>query len=193
MYLVRHGSHDEVGRVLSGRSTIALNDTGRGEAARLAVRLSAVPIARVETSPRPRAQETAAILAESHGLKVDIVDALDEIDFGAWTGRDFADLDDDPAWHLWNAERGRAATPGGETMGAAVMRARRHLDALDRDGAKGAVLCVSHCDVIRGVVASYLGLDLDRMLGFDCDPASLTTIALEDGGARLVALNERAA
>ena len=40
-------------------------------------------------------------------------------------------------------------------MGAVTARAVRHIEAVAREA---PVLCVSHCDVIRGVVAHYLGL-----------------------------------
>jgi broad specificity phosphatase PhoE len=190
VFLVRHASHDEVGRVLTGRSDIAINAVGRAEAVWLADRLAGVPIAAIHSSPRRRARETADVVAERHGLPVTNADALDEIDFGAWMGQAFSDLDGDPAWARWNVARGTAVTPGGEDMGAATARAVSHIEQV---AGEQPVLCVSHCDIIRGVVAHYLGLDADRLLGFDIDPASLTELALYgDGGGRVVTLNERA-
>ena len=103
-------------------------------------------------------------------------------------GRTFTSLDGDPAWDQWNAKRGSASTPGGETMAQATARAVQHVESV---AGEAPVLCVSHCDIIRGVVAHYLGLDADRLLGFDVDPASLTTLAVHGNGARIVALNER--
>ena len=187
IYLARHGSHAEVGTVLSGRSAIPLSDAGRAEARRLAGRLDGMGIARIHSSPTARARETAAIVAERLGLPVEIADALDEIDFGAWAGRSFAALADDPSWQAWNSRRGEAMPPGGESMAAATARARRHIEAQSA----GTILCVTHCDIIRGLAAHYLGLGLDRLLAFDCDPASLTILALFPGGGRVVTLNER--
>lgn len=202
VYLARHASHAEVGRALSGRSEIALSGVGRAEAARLAERLADVPLAAIHASPRARARETAAIVGGRQGLAIQVVEALDEIDFGTWTGRSFAALDPDPRWQAWNARRSETRCPGGESMSEAVGRARRHLESLagprpeqaGSDGAErsdGPVLCVTHCDIIRGLVAHYLGLGFDRVMDFDCDPASLTMLALTPGGARLVTLNER--
>ena len=188
IYLARHASHDEVGLMLSGRSEIAINDAGHAEAVRLARRLAAVPLRAIYSSPRTRARETAAIVANAHGLEVTAADGLDEIDFGAWAGRSFAALADDPDWQQWNNSRGHAATPGGEDMTTATARAVRQIEAV---AGEAPVLCVSHCDIIRGVVAHYLGLDADRLLGFDVDPASLTQLALYPGGGRVVTLNER--
>jgi broad specificity phosphatase PhoE len=188
VFLVRHASHDEVGRVLSGRSEIAVNEKGRLEAARLAERIATISVAAIHSSPRRRARQTAHVLAERHGIAVREASALDEIDFGTWMGRTFADLADDPRWERWNAERGTAGTPGGEDMQEATRRAVRHIEASLEEA---PLLCVSHADVIRGVVAHYLGLDADRLLAFDIDPASLTELSLHgDGTGRVVALNE---
>jgi broad specificity phosphatase PhoE len=131
--------------------------------------------------------ETAEAVAAVHGLPIVSCPALDEIDFGDWTGREFAALDADPAWQAWNVKRGTARVPGGESMAEAIDRA---WPALVREGV-GAMLCVTHCDVIRGLVARLIGLPIDRMLDFDCAPGSLTTLSLYgNGGGRLVSLNE---
>ena len=116
---------------------------------------------------------------------------LDEIDFGRWSGRRFAALDGDPDWECWNTARGTAPTPGGETMAAAVARAMRHIDHLAGQGG-GPVLCVSHCDVIRGVVCRYLGLALDHILRFSVDPGRICWLNADgQGGAQLLSLNAR--
>ncbi|SFR78778.1 histidine phosphatase family protein [Sphingomonas jatrophae] len=187
--LARHGTHAEVGHVLSGRSEIGLSETGAAEAERLATRLAATPLDGICASPRRRTQETAMAVSARTGLPVQSAPALDEIDFGTWTGRAFAELDGDPAWHDWNARRGSAAVPGGETMAQAVARVRAFVEATAVQG--GTMLYVSHCDVIRGLVSDLMGWSLDRLLDFDCNPASLTTLSLDSGHARLIALNER--
>ncbi|KTT73138.1 histidine phosphatase family protein [Sphingomonas endophytica] len=181
--LVRHGHHAEVGRVLSGRSDIALDARGRAEAMAVAQHLAGTPIDRLFSSPRARTVDTALAFGE----QVRVAAALDEVDFGTFTGRTFAALDGDADWRRWNAERGSFRCPGGETMGEAVARAVGFVAALG----VGVSVCVTHCDIIRGVVAHYLGLPLDRIFALGCDPGSVTTLMLEGQGARLATLNER--
>lgn len=190
--LVRHGSHDDLGTWLSGRTRdIALNAAGRDETAALARRLAGRGIAALHTSPRRRTAETAAILGQGLGLTPATADAMDEIDFGAWSGARFSDLDADPAWRHWNAARSVAPTPGGETMAAAVARAMAHLDGMAAQGG-GPVLCVSHCDVIRGVIAHALGLGLDNILRFEIAPASVSWVmAHGQGMAHVLTMNGR--
>ncbi len=190
VHLVRHGTHAEVGRVLSGRSEIALDGRGTAEARALADALDGLPIASLHSSPRRRARDTIAPLAARRALEVQIVAALDEVDFGGFTGRNFAELEDDAAWRQWNAERGDARCPGGETMAEASARATAWLRAIP--AASSPALCVTHCDVIRGLVVQALGLPFDRIFDLDCDPASVTTLELGEGRTRIVSLNQRA-
>lgn len=191
--LARHGTHAEVGHVLSGRSEIGLAPAGETQARRLAEWLERTPLASIHVSPRARTRQTAGPVATKRGLTPVPAPALDEIDFGAFTGRSFATLDADPDWQRWNAQRDTARCPGGETMTEAVARAWDYLHALPATAMPA--LCVTHCDVIRGLVARHLGLPFTAIYGFDCDPGSVTTLVLNDpaagAGARLVALNER--
>jgi broad specificity phosphatase PhoE len=48
---------------------------------------------------------------------------------------------------------------------------------------------VSHSDIIRGVIAHYLGLGLDNMLRFDVDLGSVSTLVVGNWGGRLTRLN----
>ena len=188
LYLVRHGTHDEIGKRLSGRSEIPLNARGRSEAEMLAERLEHVPIASIHSSPRRRALETAAPIAARRGLAVHVAPALDEIDFGAFAGRTFALLEEEPDWARWNAERGGFRCPGGETMAEAVERAEAYLAGLAP--ASRPALCVTHCDVIRGLAATRLGLGFERMFALACGPASV--MILEESGMRPARFNARA-
>jgi broad specificity phosphatase PhoE len=190
--MIRHAAHAQLGAVLSGRlPDMPLSAAGRRQADALAARLAAIPLDALHASPVQRAQETARALAMAQpGLAIETVPALDEVDFGEWQGRAFAQLAGDPRWEHWNAQRGSARAPGGESMAAAQDRAWRHVvaTALARPGA--TIAMVSHCDVIRAVVARVLGLPLDRLLSFEVGPASLTRIEIGEWGSRLHSLNE---
>jgi broad specificity phosphatase PhoE len=187
LYLVRHASHDRVHSVLCGRMPgIALSKEGREEARALARRLIGCKAEAILSSPRERAQETASIIAGELGLPVELAPDLDDIDFGEWTGRSFAELADDPLWATWNAARSMVRPPGGESMEEAGARAL----GLLRDLA-GPSVVVSHCDVIRAVLLHILGLTIDSYDRIAVDPASLSTLDLWPCGGRVAGLNER--
>jgi broad specificity phosphatase PhoE len=190
--LVRHASHVELGQVLSGRRRdVALSKEGLEQAAIVADLLGVTPIAAVRSSPRERAYYTAREIAEPHELKPEVDDRLDEIDFGEWTGRRFDALEGDPAWDAWNRQRGSACPPKGESMGQAVARMVVALDEIAAEHDEAVVAVVSHCDLIRGAIAHYLGLSLDNLLRFDVDPASVSRLQIGRWGGRVVSINER--
>ena len=170
---------------------MSLSREGLEQAAIVADLLGTEPLSAVYSSPRERAYYTAREIAEPHGLTVQLDEALDEVDFGQWAGLSFDDLEGDPAWQEWNEVRSRARPPGGESMEEAVGRAAGALTAMAAQHGGAMIAVVSHCDIIRGIVATYLGLSLDNLLRFDVDPASVSRVAVGDWGARVMTLNER--
>jgi len=189
-HLVRHGAHGPLGSVLAGRMPdVALGDAGRAQAAALARRFSAEAIAAVISSPVQRAVETAAPVAAVLGVPVQADPGFEEIDFGRWTGAAFADLDGSAEWDAWNAARGLAPTPGGETMLAAQARAVAALGALRGRYGDAAVVVVSHADIIKAILAHALGMPLDLIHRLDIAPASTSTLALGDAHAVVHRLN----
>lgn len=170
---------------------MSLSKEGLEQAAIVADLLGTEPLAAVYSSPRERAYYTAREIAEPHDLKVQIADGLDELDFGRWTGLSFDDLEGDPAWQEWNEARASARPPDGESMAEAAERAAAALAQLAAAHPGEVIAAVSHCDIIRGVIAVHLGLPLDNLLRFDVDPASVSRIAVGDWGARVMSVNER--
>ena len=192
LLLIRHAAHVELGQILSGRRRdVALSREGLEQAEIVADLLAVEPLTAVYSSPRERAWYTARQIAEPHELDVRIADDLDEVDFGGWTGVAFSALEGDPGWCEWNEARASARPPGGESMCEAVRRTVAALEAIAAENDGGTVACVSHCDIIRGALAYYLGLPLDNMLRFDVDPASVSRLMLGSWGARIMTLNER--
>jgi len=193
--LIRHAPHEQLGVSLSGRTPgLRLSAAGERQAAVLGAWLAgsagARAIDRVQAGPLDRTMQTAQAIAAVAGRPVEPIAALDEIDFGAWTGRRFDQLPSDPAWSIWNTARSTAVAPNGESMAVAQARIVAHLEATARDRDGETIAMVSHCDMIRAALAWVLGLSLDRLLRFDIDPASVSTIVLGDWGGRVVRLNQ---
>jgi probable phosphoglycerate mutase len=189
--LVRHASCDPVGVALAGRAPgVSLNEEGRRQAARLAVALGERrDIAAVYSSPIERAWETARAIADALGLAVDVAPALTEIDFGAWTGKTFEMLDDDPAWRRFNSYRSGTRAPGGEHMLEVQARAVAEIARLGVRHEGRTVVIVTHGDVVRAIVAYYAGIPLDLLQRVEIDPASVSTLELTEDSARILQLN----
>lgn len=183
IWLIRHGSHDWLSRVLVGRTRgVHLNELGREEASRVARALAERSIAAIYSSPRERAMETAAPLATIHDLVTEEAADLDEIDFGEWCGLSFEELAKDDRWRQWNTSRGSAEAPGGETMVAVRDRALRFIEraAAMHDGEEIALF--SHGDVIRGALTYFLNQPLDSLLAIDFPPAAMAMVEFDGRG-----------
>ena len=167
-----------------------LTSAGEQQAAGLAERLCGVRLDAVHTSPRERARRTAEAIAAGRGAPLEVVEALDEIDYGDWTGMSFDALDGRPEWRGWNAARGSACPPNGESMAAAQARVAAHADAIARTCAGAEIALVSHADILRALVAHYLGVPLDNLLRFEIDVASISRIEVGQWGGRVLALND---
>jgi ribonuclease H / adenosylcobalamin/alpha-ribazole phosphatase len=176
LYLLRHGAHGDVGQRLTGREPDGgLTDLGRKQALQALEELRATPPVAIHASPRRRTQETAAVIGQGLSIPVSTAEALDEIDFGEWSGRSFAELDADPRWHAWNARRGSARCPGGESMGEAQARALAFAFELSARH-DGPVLLVTHCDIIRALHCWAERRPLDDIHSIDCPPGSLSRL-----------------
>jgi ribonuclease H / adenosylcobalamin/alpha-ribazole phosphatase len=187
LLLIRHAHTDAVGVRLAGRAPgHELNATGRAEAERLGRRLAAVPLTAIYSGPLARAQQTAAAIAKPHGLAVRTLPALDELDFGEWTGRTFEELAADPRWRTWNEARGSAGTPGGETMLEVQRRVVEGLSRLVQSHAGETIAAVSHADVVRAALAFWLRMPLDDLLKLEIAPASASSVTFEGGVPRVI-------
>lgn len=131
----------------------------------------------IYASPRRRTLETAAILAARTGVEVDLAPPLDEVDFGEWTGREFAELDGSAEWDRWNSVRAEARTPGGESMAEAQARAVAFAIGVAA-AHEGDVLLVTHCDIIRALLCWQERRSLNHILSFEAGPASATSLTI---------------
>jgi probable phosphomutase (TIGR03848 family) len=191
--LIRHAMCDTVGRTIAGRSPdVHLNREGKTQAEDLAARLSSLSLAAIYSSPLERALETAAPIAAKHRLPVSTAPGLNELDFGDWTGRALADLEGNQDWIAFNSFRSGTRIPGGETMTEVLARALREIDHARRahPDAGHLVAIVSHGDVLRALLAHYLGISLDLFQRLELDPASVSIVVLDCYGPRVTRVND---
>ena len=191
IHLVRHGHHALLGRTLCGRMNgVTLDEIGCAEMARCAVNVSPRS-ALIQSSPQRRCMQSACILAAHFALPIEIVPALDELDYGEWTGRSFEELNDDPQWSRWNRRRGSTRPPGGESMRSLQNRVVNHLEQLRNDHSAGTVIAVSHAEPIRAALLHYARMRLDDFLSIEIDPSSISTLSVDNRGFKITRINQR--
>jgi probable phosphomutase (TIGR03848 family) len=188
--LIRHGETDDLGKALSGRRPgVSLNAAGRRQAEQLAARLAGEGLTGVYSGPLQRVRETAAPLAHRLGLEVRAAPELDEIDLGEWSGQSFDELAGRDDWRLFNTVRSCTRAPGGELILEVQARSVAFLQRLRCEQPGAAVALVSHADVIKAVLTYYLGVPLDLAQRLEVSPASVSVLALEEWGPRVLCVN----
>lgn len=221
LVLTRHGLTDrsEPEQHLGQRIDISISTAGRRQAEALARRLAPVRFDRVITSPLFRARETAAILAG--GARTEADPRLREMDYGAWEGRTYQEIDErDSAFRReWELAPDRLACPGGESGNDVAARTRSFLaDLLGEHGAWHArasfraatsrsgtggepgerpILVVAHSSTNRILLCVALGTDVrDYRKRFVQAQANLTVLRWEVGDGpedgKLLLLNDLA-
>jgi len=190
--LLRHAAHENVGAYLAGRAPgIELGEAGLAQARRLGTRLRGERIAALYCSPRERARQTAEAVAEACDAGIpQSLDALDEINFGIWSGRRFDDLNRERHWREWNERRSLARTPNGERMIDVQARVLAAMEAMAQEHQGETLALVTHADVIKAAVMYHLGLRVDDWWRLEVAPASITRLVVDAYGARLMGLNE---
>jgi probable phosphomutase (TIGR03848 family) len=147
------------------------------------LRLAAIPLVGVVSSPLERCRQTAQfILDHQPGVPLTpIEDGITECDYGQWQGRTLSELSAEKLWATVQAQPSAVTFPGGESMATMQSRAveaiRRHDAAFEAEYGPGAVwVAVSHGDIIKSVLADALGMHLDLFQRINVGPASVSII-----------------
>lgn len=198
--LIRHGrtAANSAGVLAGWTEGVALDDTGREQAAALGRRLAGVPLAAVVCSPLQRAQETAdlAFAGRDETTRAED-DRVGEVRYGGWTGGELKTLAKDPLWRVVQAHPSAVRFPGtfageaGEAlrdMSARAVTAVRDWNA--RLGPDATYAVVSHGDVIKAVLADALGLHLDQFQRLVVDPASVSIVTYTSVRPFVVRVND---
>ena len=193
LHFVRHAPTADTGIRLTGRLPgVGLDPGGREQAEELGRRLAGAGLRAVYSSPLRRCRETARAVATPVGLDVIPYRSLIEVDYGSWSGRTLKSLQRTKLWPQLFTAPSRVTFPGGESLGAVQSRAVRACEEVAGAHPSGAIALVSHGDVIKTVLAHYLGVPLDLFQRITIDPASVSVVELPASGPpRIVSLNGR--
>lgn len=186
-HFIRHAEPAAHRDVLYGRlPNIGLSSAGLRQAQALARFFADTYVTNFLTSPLERCTQTARII--SGPRETTPCDQLIEIDYGKWSGRNFAELQHDRAWQHWNSNRGWALTEAGDSL-ARVATSLIHLVNILPE--EGCFLLVTHAEIIRCFTALALNLPLAHSIAFEFDYASLSVFEHGDGAMRCLGLNLR--
>ncbi|MGW8319227.1 MAG: MSMEG_4193 family putative phosphomutase [Candidatus Promineifilaceae bacterium] len=191
--LIRHGQNDWVSkkRLAGWTPGVHLNEEGQQQVRDLAQRLDRLPIKAIYSSPLERCMETAAAVAEVQGLEVVPLESVGEVRYGKWEGKKIKKLAKKREWYAVQHYPSRFRFPEGEWLSEVQDRAVMAVEELSRKHEKEIIAVVSHADVIKLVLAHYLGIHIDLFQRLAVSPASVSVVALGPGGpVRVLRLND---
>ena len=181
LLLVRHAPTSAT-RASAFPADEPLDERGREQAAALAAGLPGR--AAIITSPARRCRETA----EAAGLEAEIDEGIGECDFGTWSGRTLADVNDgEPdGVRTWMLDPD-SAPHGGESLRTFCTRIARWLDAqAEQDG---RVVAITHGEVIKAAVVHALDAPVLAFWRIDASPLAFTELHAHGGRWTVTRLN----
>ena len=189
--IIRHGETEwnKTGR-FQGHSDVPLSAEGRAQAEALGRNLAVDHVDAIYASDLTRAMETAAPLAARFGLPVISDPQLRELNFGAWEGRNFNDVNaENPnAMKNFYTDPERANIPESEPFPEFQRRiAGRVREIVARERGKRIVI-VSHGASIRILLADILSMPIRSIWHLSQLNTAVNKIRFEDDGFAVVTL-----
>ncbi len=199
LILVRHGETEHTReKRFSGTGGLdpGLNPDGQAQVRATAEWLAplAEEIDVLVSSPLRRTRETAEIMAELLGHRVELDDGLAEAAFGTWDGLTFTEVQDRHRDDLdaWLGGLDASPSGGGESFRTVDRRVRRTRDRLIAAHPGRTVLAVTHVTPIKVLVRLALEAPLESLFHMELAPASVSVVSwFPDGRASMRMFNAR--
>jgi len=193
LLLIRHGLTEfNATRRFMGFSDVALNTTGRRQAAALRDALAAETLDVVYSSDLKRTLETAEIVIGERDLKIIACPELRECNYGSCEGLTFSEIGEQypDVAALCASFTPELEFPGGESFEEFRARTCDFLDRLEKHQPSETVLVVSHSGPLKVLICRLLGIDASHWLQFGIDTASLSIVHVSPRGTLLTRLND---
>src|SRR5690606_26108565 len=108
-----------------------------------------------------------------------IMDSIGEVRYGEWEGQKIKQLAKKKEWFTVQFYPSRMQFPGGESLRAVQMRGIEAIEALAQSHEdQEIIVVVSHADMIKLVLAYYLGVHIDLFQRIIISPASISVLHL---------------
>ncbi len=147
IYFVRHGETDmNLEKRCQGRIDIPLNQTGRQQAAEIALKFENKKIDSIYSSPLSRAVESIRPLAETRGIVPVTLDWLTEIDHGELEGFRAGEgtTRQGEIMAAWDSTPEKVKFPGGESLAEVAARVATGLHSLLQTAHGGTAVFITH-------------------------------------------------
>ena len=192
--LTRHGHVEGIKpERFRGREPLELTARGRTEAAAVARRIAAAwRPSLIYTSPMSRCVATAAAIAEACGIAAKACDDLNDIDYGAWQFKTFAEAKQlDPAlFAAWFTTPHLVRFPNGESLQDLVARTANALRMVLVRHPDDCIVLVGDDSVNRALLLELLDQPLSAYWRVAQSPCCLNEIDIDAGTIVVRRVNE---
>ncbi len=195
LYLIRHGATANncarPPRLQGHKVNLGLSAEGVEQARRTGLLLADRHIDAVYTSPLLRASETAKAVAAPHGLKVEPVEELIEVDVGRWEGMSWDEIKRThlEAYRLFAADAAVNGYLGGENLSEVRARVTPAFDRLMAGNTGRTIVAVAHNIVNRAYIAHLLEMPLGNYRAIPQDNCGVNLIRYRNGDAKAITIN----
>lgn len=194
-FLIRHGATDSNladPPILQGRSINGpLSQIGQQQATAAATELQQQRLVAIYASPLLRAQQTALVIAERHGLDVQTIPEITEVDVGAWESRSWTEIcvNEPDAYHRFQDDPATFGYRDGENLQDVLNRVNPAIDAvLDRHPGE-LVAIVAHNVVNRVYLANALQIPLRRARQIAQNNCGINVLRRRDHQTKVITVN----
>jgi alpha-ribazole phosphatase len=191
LWLIRHGLTEGGDGRCCGRFDVPLSSGGVEQASTIAKRLASEPISKMYSSDLSRAIETARIVVEPHGLAVQTLSDLSEMNFGDLEGLPIDEIKERyPAvFHSWMTTPAKTRFPNGESFMQMTARVLAVLDWLVTQHSKQTIAIVAHAGVNRLILAKALSIPDDQIFRLAQDYGAINRIKYFEHGPVVELMN----
>jgi phosphoserine phosphatase len=191
--LTRHGHVEGIKpERFRGRQPLNLTAQGRAQATALAQRISDVwQPSHIYTSPLGRCVETATAIAKACGIAAKTCEELNDIDYGAWQFKTFADAKtlDAALFATWFATPQLVRFPLGESLQDLAARVADAVRMVLTRHAKETIVLVGHDSVNRVLLLGLLDLPLSGYWRIAQEPCCINEVDIGGGTACVRSIN----
>ena len=160
--LVRHGRTPwNKDKIFRGTVDIPLDEVGKQEASLAGEWLKGETIQAAYASPLSRAMVTARAITQHHGVPVQELPGLIDINYGDWQGVPLAEVKVKyvDLYRQWETAPQTVRFPNGETLDEVRARALAAVDEVMTLNPDKTILLAAHRAVNKVLIAAFLGID----------------------------------
>jgi len=193
LILVRHGQTDSnLHQRYQGQSDVPMNDAGRAQIRTVARHLAGLRPAAIYCSDLSRAHEAAQIIGRAVGIVPVALRELRERSFGRLEGLTHEEVAAmfPESWETWRTHRDAWIPPGGESLGEMWGRVLACIEARWQAHPGQTFIMAGHGGPISAIICDSLGAPMETRRALEIANASITIIARNETGPRIVVMND---